>query len=323
MNNDKILNLWSTWELINTILKQTTPNGDLANVKKLQIDFGEQFVSIYGNYYVTPYVHLIACHLLYFVEKTPMHSIGAWANQGFEAFHQANRWVFDRASSKRGGRGDGIYNWTQLFSYNYRNMVIYNKKRGFIVPPTYLNRFPKFNNLKAQFAKPTRAKSTSRTGLTTSSISTTSNSTTAVKAPGFGELNTDFGVLTGTEIITQDLGIKSEDIKLKNLGSTTNSNFSTTISTPTPNSPTSNSTISFTISTTCTITSTTNSPLSIPMAPSQTGPSGGIKFGGYTPSKLDSTTGYCPWTISQHDTIKIVEFIKVKNQFHLFSVTLR
>jgi len=44
----------------------------------------------------------------------------------------------------------------------------------------------------------------------------------AVKAPGFGDNRTaslqDIAVLTNAEIVTQDLGMKLEDVKLKNLG---------------------------------------------------------------------------------------------------------
>jgi len=42
--------------------------------------------------------------LLYFLELTPLKSIGAWCNQGFEAFHQDCRLVFTRATTGRGGK---------------------------------------------------------------------------------------------------------------------------------------------------------------------------------------------------------------------------
>jgi len=116
-------------------------------VLQLQVDFFMTYTDLFGKHAVTPYVHLIACHLDYFINLSPLKSIGIWANQGFEAIHQDCRLVFTRSTIGRGGvQEEGKHkNSLQVMSTYYRTYVVYNKK-PMSLPASLLQRFLKISN---------------------------------------------------------------------------------------------------------------------------------------------------------------------------------
>ena len=87
--------------------------------------------------------------MVHLIKKTPRLSIGAWANQGFEALHQDNQCVFERASSKRGGQNEQSSSWSaQLIQEKYRSYTITNKRRDTVMVPNHLRTFLKFDQPK-------------------------------------------------------------------------------------------------------------------------------------------------------------------------------
>jgi hypothetical protein len=55
-------------------------------------NFGQAFVKKYGNYTVTPYIHVVVCHTKELMEANG--SIGLFSQQGFEATHKKIENVF-------------------------------------------------------------------------------------------------------------------------------------------------------------------------------------------------------------------------------------
>jgi hypothetical protein len=95
--------VWNNWSEILTILNSlhVTPDEQKRLQTKIN-EFGSAFIKAFGHKPVTPYIHLLVCHIPWQIKK--METMQVTSQQKFETFHRTAKSVFYNCTM-RGGCG--------------------------------------------------------------------------------------------------------------------------------------------------------------------------------------------------------------------------
>jgi hypothetical protein len=95
--------LWDSWKEISSTFKSIILSPQ--NIQELENKiamFGKLYTGIFGDSAVTPYIHLVVCHVVSQCKK--LESMQIASQQKFERFHSITKELFYRATT-RGGLG--------------------------------------------------------------------------------------------------------------------------------------------------------------------------------------------------------------------------
>jgi hypothetical protein len=95
--------VWNNWSEILTSLNSLHITSDEQKQLETKInEFGNAFKKAFGDTQVTPYIHLLVCHIPWQIKR--MNTMQVTSQQKFEAFHRTAKSVFYNCTM-RGGCG--------------------------------------------------------------------------------------------------------------------------------------------------------------------------------------------------------------------------
>jgi hypothetical protein len=98
-----LLTLWGCWTSILDVLKLIMPTTEhIQTLEKSINTFETSFINIFGKGQVTPYIHILCCHVIAQIQRLGTMQIAS--QQKFEAYHRTSKALFYERTT-RGGFG--------------------------------------------------------------------------------------------------------------------------------------------------------------------------------------------------------------------------
>ena len=98
---------WESWIAAHKLLNKLVLNErDIQDVSTLTRAFGNAYVDAFGEPKVTPYIHLVVCHLPALVNR--LKTMHVASQEKFELFHRTHKTIFYRTTTRGGCFRHGI-----------------------------------------------------------------------------------------------------------------------------------------------------------------------------------------------------------------------